>query len=91
MSVFIFPSGVIHDLEALFRGFLWAQGENATGKARIAWDTLCKPLQSGGLGFKRLTVWNRALVVRHFLDILADRNTLWVQWVREHYIINGRI
>ena len=91
MSVFILPSGVVHDLEALFRSFLWAQGDRVRGKCRIAWDVVCKPLHSGGLGFRRLAVWNRALVAKHLWDILSLKPTLWVRWVILHYIPNGRI
>ena len=69
---------IIHDLETLFRDFLWAQGDVSRGKCRIAWDVVCKPLDNGGLGFKRLAIWNRALVTKHIWDVLSRRNTLWV-------------
>ncbi|KAJ9555971.1 hypothetical protein OSB04_010585 [Centaurea solstitialis] len=89
MSVFILPSGVIHELEALFRKFLWAQGESAQGKCKLSWESVCMPIEKGGLGIRRLGMWNRAMVTKHIWDVLRMRSTLWVQWVRLHYIQGG--
>ncbi|KAJ9535817.1 hypothetical protein OSB04_un001028 [Centaurea solstitialis] len=81
MSIFILPSGVIHELEAIFRRFLWTQGEDDRGKCRLAWADVCKPIYSGGLGFKRLALWNRALVSKHLWDIITRRESVWVDWL----------
>ncbi|KAJ9536545.1 hypothetical protein OSB04_un000297 [Centaurea solstitialis] len=80
MMVYVIPSGVIHELEGMFRKFLWAQGDSSKGKCKIAWDAVCKPIQCGGLGFRRLTVWNHAIITKHIWDILIRRNSLWVAW-----------
>ncbi|KAJ9561524.1 hypothetical protein OSB04_006684 [Centaurea solstitialis] len=82
MAVFVFPSSVLHELESIFRSFLWSQGDSAQGKCRIAWNVLCCPRECGGLGFKNLSIWNRALIAKNMWDILTSRPTLWVSWVR---------
>ncbi|KAJ9536641.1 hypothetical protein OSB04_un000190 [Centaurea solstitialis] len=84
MAVFLFPSVIIHDLESCFRDFLWAQGDSSKGRCKVAWTTICKPLECGGLGIKRLTVWNRALITKNLWAILSRRNNLWVQWIILH-------
>ncbi|KAJ9536543.1 hypothetical protein OSB04_un000295 [Centaurea solstitialis] len=38
MAVFLFPSAVVYELEALCRDFLWAQGNSSKGKCKVAWD-----------------------------------------------------
>ncbi|XP_024963365.1 uncharacterized protein LOC112503582 [Cynara cardunculus var. scolymus] len=38
MSVFLFPSGVIHDLESTFWKFLWAPRDDPRGRCRLSWD-----------------------------------------------------
>ncbi|KAJ9536733.1 hypothetical protein OSB04_un000118 [Centaurea solstitialis] len=89
MAIYIIPSGVVHELEGLFRNFLWAQGEDAKGKCKLSWDVVCLPIQSGGLGIRRLNTWNRALVSKHIWDILTNRTSLWVSWIRRFRIHNG--
>ncbi|KAJ9566332.1 LOW QUALITY PROTEIN: hypothetical protein OSB04_002298 [Centaurea solstitialis] len=86
MAVFVLPSAVIHELEALMRSFLWTQGEPMAGRCKLAWDKLCRPKNCGGLGFKRLSVWNRALVAKNLWDIVTRRPTLWVDRIRMVYI-----
>ncbi|KAJ9561549.1 hypothetical protein OSB04_006709 [Centaurea solstitialis] len=86
MAIFLFPSAVVHSLEALCRDFLWAQGNSSKGKCKIAWDLVCRPLENGGLGFKRLATWNRALLAKHVWDIATNRNSLWVRWIHRFCI-----
>ncbi|XP_024972771.1 uncharacterized protein LOC112511401 [Cynara cardunculus var. scolymus] len=74
MSVFLFSSGLIHDLESIFRKFLWAPREVPRGRCRLSWDMVCRPLESGGLGIKRLSTWNRALLAKHVWDIVRHRD-----------------
>ncbi|KAJ9536731.1 hypothetical protein OSB04_un000116 [Centaurea solstitialis] len=86
MAVFVFPSCIIHELEACFRDFLWSQGEQAKGRCKVAWHLLCKPKEAGGLGFRKLTTWNRALIAKQLWDIVANRNTLWVMWIKRNIL-----
>ncbi|GKA40599.1 RNA-directed DNA polymerase, eukaryota, reverse transcriptase zinc-binding domain protein [Tanacetum coccineum] len=53
-SVYLLPTTVIHDLEKLFKRFLWNAGDSAKGKARVSWKVVCKPKEQGGLGIKSL-------------------------------------
>nr|GEV72929.1 hypothetical protein [Tanacetum cinerariifolium] len=51
--VFILPARIIHDLEHLMRSFLWCQCEMKKGKAKVAWESVCKPKLDGGLEMSR--------------------------------------
>ncbi|KAJ9536666.1 hypothetical protein OSB04_un000139 [Centaurea solstitialis] len=86
MAFFLLPSGVVHDLERLFRDFLWAQGDSSRGKCKVAWDLVCRPLDCGGFGFRRLGLWNRSLLAKSLWDIVAQRNCLWVAWTSRYAI-----
>ncbi|GKA63437.1 RNA-directed DNA polymerase, eukaryota, reverse transcriptase zinc-binding domain protein [Tanacetum coccineum] len=52
--VFLLLKSTVKDIERILKGFLWCQGDLTRGKAKIAWETLCKPKSQGGLGFKEL-------------------------------------
>jgi len=91
MGVFLLPSGIIHDLESLFRRFLWAQGEQVQGKCRLPWDVVCTSKHHGGLGFRKLSMWNRCILATHLWDILRNRSSLWVRWISLHRIHNASL
>ncbi|KAJ9541737.1 hypothetical protein OSB04_028243 [Centaurea solstitialis] len=86
LMIFVLPSAVTHELESCFRDFLWAQGDSSKGKCKISWDMICRPIACGGLGFKRLGVWNRAFIAKHVWDLLTHRNSLWVDWIWRYCI-----
>ncbi|KAJ9536537.1 hypothetical protein OSB04_un000289 [Centaurea solstitialis] len=86
LMIYLLPSAVVHELESCFRDFLWSQGEASRGKCKISWDTICGPISSGGLGFKRLGLWNRAFLAKHIWELLTHRNSLWVNWIWRHCI-----
>ncbi|PWA66526.1 RNA-directed DNA polymerase, eukaryota, Reverse transcriptase zinc-binding domain protein [Artemisia annua] len=80
-SVFKLPKTVINDIEKLFKGFLWCNGELTRGKARVAWKEVCKPKDQGGLGLKPLDQWNRTLLIKHLWNIATMKESLWVKWI----------
>lgn len=88
-SVFILPARIISELEQLMRGFLWCQGEMKRGKAKVAWESVCKPKQEGGLDICRLDDFNIALMSTHIWSILTHKESLWVKWIHS-YKLRGR-
>ena len=80
-SVFLLPQAVINDINKLLKNFLWSQGETSKGKAKVAWENICKPKKQGGLGLKDIGVWNKAMITKHLWNIAEDKNTLWVKWI----------
>nr|GEX67630.1 hypothetical protein [Tanacetum cinerariifolium] len=61
--VYSLPLTVIKELNKLFKRFLWNFGNFAKGKARVAWNIVCRPKDQGRLGFKPLRKWNEVLLV----------------------------
>ncbi|GKD22518.1 hypothetical protein Tco_1224221 [Tanacetum coccineum] len=82
-SVFIFPSRVLLDIEQIMRSFLWK------GRAKVAWEVLCLPKEEGGLGVRRLDLFNKVLMVSHIWKLVSIKDSLWVKWVHS-YKLKGR-
>ncbi|GKB31530.1 RNA-directed DNA polymerase, eukaryota, reverse transcriptase zinc-binding domain protein, partial [Tanacetum coccineum] len=90
-TVFLLPQIVIHEINSLLKGFLWNHEERDNGRAKVAWNSLCKPKSQGGLGLKDLGIWNRALIIKYlwhvantyklkgksFLEVCKDVNDSW--------------
>ncbi|GJV17171.1 putative RNA-directed DNA polymerase [Tanacetum coccineum] len=77
-SMFILPTRVLLDIEQLMRGFLWK------GRSKVAWEVVCLPKVEGGLGIKRLGVFNNALMSSHIWKLLTRKESLWVQWIHTY-------
>nr|GEY06052.1 reverse transcriptase domain-containing protein [Tanacetum cinerariifolium] len=57
--------------QKLTRGFLWCQGKIKRSKAKVAWDSVCKPKHKGGLvGFLQVQegVYSVSSVIRSMED-----------------------
>ncbi|XP_024981684.1 uncharacterized protein LOC112518276 [Cynara cardunculus var. scolymus] len=60
--------------------------DDLRGRCRLSWDVVCRPLDAGGLGIKRLSIWNSALLVKHVWDVVRHRDSLWVSWIYGQYL-----
>nr|GEZ01572.1 hypothetical protein [Tanacetum cinerariifolium] len=88
-SVFMLPSRFLLDIEQVMQGFLWCQGEIKKGKAKVAWEVACLPKDEGGLGIRRLELFNSALMVSQVWKLLSLKESLWVKSIHA-YKLNGR-
>ncbi|KAL0295430.1 UNVERIFIED_CONTAM: putative mitochondrial protein [Sesamum calycinum] len=79
-SVFILPKGIIKIIEARIRKFLW-QGSTGRGYAKVAWEQVCKTKEEGGLGIRRITVTNQALMLKHLWKLY--------KWIEARFGLNG--
>ncbi|GKC25398.1 hypothetical protein Tco_1027548 [Tanacetum coccineum] len=63
--------------------------EMKKGKAKVAWKVVCLPKREGGLGIRRLEVFDNALITSHIWSLLSHKESLWVIWIHT-YKLNGR-
>lgn len=48
--IFVLPKGVLKDIDAILRRFLWGGAELKRTAAKVAWKEVCLPKTGGGLG-----------------------------------------
>ncbi|KAH9770621.1 reverse transcriptase domain-containing protein [Citrus sinensis] len=58
------PASTTSKLEQICRRFLWSGNEEYRKMSLIGWDRLCQPKATGGLGFKKLALMNKALMMK---------------------------
>ena len=74
------PRQLKEDIDKIRRRFLWAGDKELTGgKCKVAWTTVAKPIDFGGLGIIDLERFSRALRIRW----------LWFQWANPERPWNG--
>jgi hypothetical protein len=88
-GMFILPKKILKDMEQKFNRFLWNGTDECAARAKVAWSEVCLPKKEGGLGLKRLEVWNNASMLRHVWSLFARSGSIWVAWVKE-YLLKGR-
>jgi hypothetical protein len=64
---------------------MWC-GKHDKAKAKVSWVKVCVPRQEGGLGLKRIDVWNKAAMLRHIWNLFSRADSLWVAWVKENWL-----
>ena len=64
-------------LEKIQRDFLWGGGALERKSHLVKWDTVCLDKKKGGLGVRRLSTLNRALLCKWNWRFVNERETLW--------------
>ena len=73
LSLFPIPSSVAIRIDKIQRDFLWVGIGEGKKFHLINWHQVCQPLKSGGLGFRNIRVFNRALLGKWFGDMELRR------------------
>lgn len=77
------PKGVLRRIESLMANFLW----NDQGERRahwINWNSICTPIDEGGLGFEKFDIIRRGLHAKLLWLVLEDKS-LWASYARSKY------
>nr|KAJ0197187.1 hypothetical protein LSAT_V11C700342420 [Lactuca sativa] len=53
-SCLLIPAAITKEIEKLMKNFLWDCDESKRGRAKVAWSSVCKPVEYGGLGLRNL-------------------------------------
>ncbi|KAL0444882.1 UNVERIFIED_CONTAM: hypothetical protein Slati_2210900 [Sesamum latifolium] len=81
---FILPKTLIREIEKRLRSFLW-KGCNGVGYAKVSWQQVCRPVTEGGLGIRDILALNKGLMSKHLWRIIvADRSSVWVDWIIQY-------
>ncbi|XP_042056254.1 uncharacterized protein LOC121800817 [Salvia splendens] len=83
LQVFPLPANVRGWVIYICREFLWG-----TKYPPVSWNDLCLPKDEGGLGFRDLGAWNKALLARNLWNIHVKKDSLWIKWIYSEFLKN---
>lgn len=66
--------------------FLWKGNLESDHRAKVAWKTITKPKEEGGLGIKNLRFWNRTYSMKLLWMLFFQRDSVWVAWIHQNVI-----
>ncbi|XP_052627262.1 uncharacterized protein LOC128133760 [Lactuca sativa] len=88
-SSMLIPISTIKEIEKMMKNFLWNHDETKKGRAKVAWSSICKPVNKGGLGLRSLRVWNKAILSKRIWLIISEADSIWVKWTKIN-LLKGR-
>jgi hypothetical protein len=83
------PRGVIDNIDRIRKQCLWrGNSEKKKGGNLVAWETVQKPKEKGGLGVLNLKLQNDALLLKHLHKFYNRESLPWVDLVWFKYYHN---
>ena len=76
MNLFRLPKGLVNEIYRLCARFWWGSKGSSRNIHWCKWDRLCVPKERGGLGFKNLEYFNKALLANQGWRILSNDKSL---------------
>ena len=72
-------------LERIQRNFLWGASEDVFKYLLVAWEKVCLPVEDGGLGIRRVGLFNQTLLGKWLWRFGKEGNRLWRQVIAAKY------
>lgn len=89
ISAFLLPKSCLKTIEAMCNHFLWAGDISKKHGVKVAWHQICLPKEEGGLGLRNFSLWNMTLNLKLIWLLFSKSDSLWVAWMRNHYLRQG--
>ncbi|KAH1120608.1 hypothetical protein J1N35_003768 [Gossypium stocksii] len=86
MQCFALPKLLCRKLEGLLNKFWWSNNKTGKGIHWSNWNALCKPKSYGGMGFRDLFLFNRALLAKQVWRIFTNPDCLLSKVTVNHLI-----
>lgn len=87
MSTISLPQHTLEQLDRISRDFVWGSTPEKRRQHLIAWDRVCLPKCEGGLGIRKATQMNKALLSKLGWRLLNEKESLWARILRNKYSI----
>ena len=81
LSLFRIPTHVANKIEKMQRDFLWGDSKLHL----VDWDKVCAPIANVGLGIRKLTTFNKALLEKWLWQFGKEEDRLWRRVVASKY------
>lgn len=75
MSCFRVPTTIIKEIESMTAKFWWGGSDNIRKLHWKSWKYLTLPKDRGGMGFRDLTLFNKALLAKHVWRMISNPDT----------------
>lgn len=85
MSCFRIPTGVTEEIERACSNFWWGENEGMKKLHWKTWKFLSQPKCRGGMGFRRLESFNKALLAKQIWRLIVNPSSLVARVLKARY------
>jgi hypothetical protein len=88
MGCFKLPRGLCEHIDKLLRQFWWGAKEGKRKTAWVSWNDMTQPKYMGGLGFRKMELFNLALLAKQGWRLIQEPLSLSAQILKAVYYPN---
>ena len=85
LSLFRMPVSICKRLEKIQREFMWSGGSLKKKIHLVNWKTVCTEKKKGGLGLRRFSILNKALLSKWCWRFANERDSLWRKVIQSKF------
>jgi hypothetical protein len=91
MNVFLLPTSLCKELNMLMQRFWWEHKENTSKIHWMSWEKMGTSKDKGGLGFRDLIMFNKALLAKQVWRMMQNPESLMGLIMKAKYFLNNTI
>jgi hypothetical protein len=91
MSVFLLPKALCSEINSLMQKFWWGTQRKGNGIPWMSWSRMGLPKSRGGMGFRDLHFFNKALLAKQCWRLWKSEDSLTAKIMKSKYYPNGSI
>ncbi|KAK3141905.1 hypothetical protein QOZ80_4BG0339710 [Eleusine coracana subsp. coracana] len=91
MGVFKLPAALCDEMTQMIRYFWWGEDGGQRKVHWMAWEKLLLPKHRGGIGFRDLRLFNKALLARQAWRLIQFPDSLCAQLLKAKYNPRGEL
>jgi hypothetical protein len=89
MSVFLLPKALCKDITSMMQKFWWGHQANQSKIHWMSWEKMGVSKACGGMGFRDLVCFNKALLAKQCWRLIQDTDSLASRIIKAKYYPHG--